>query len=564
MASDFEQRLRAALRAQAGEVEPDPRTWRRVRDRIERPRVLGAVAVTGITAIVTALVVTLTGLPDLPRVRFDDRVAEQPSGAGSPSPAPPGPPGTDVAPTDELDPSGKEPGPAPEPTPADAVAVVVSDEGNLVGFTTSGARVVLTDTADTDTAPVFTPDGARLLFERRPLDGPSVIHELDVSGGGLVERAEGTSPAVSAAGDLGWIVDAPREAQPQIQLSSLASDDAGSTYGDWMFGVFDESAERVTAAQLSFDRAGERVFWDAGLDGRRLFTAELNDPQPRPLDPADRDDGARLAASAVGADGAVYALHGCCAVDDGDVPTRYKVKRVDPTAVREDQTVATTPLVDLPSEFRAPVEGVDLAMAHGLEPTAGGGWRAADGLGWLATDNTAVWWVPDGGEAVRLDLGVHQPEAVAVNPAAATPTVGAAPSPVPVRVFFATAAGEDCGGVEPVTRQSPTTGVLRFALEALLAGPTTEEREAGADSLFGDATLGAVRSVTIEDGTARIDLSAELRERLPDASTACASASVLAQLQATAEQFGAVDRSVFALDGSEQAFTDWLGGRAQD
>jgi hypothetical protein len=561
VAGDFEQRLRDALRAQADEVAPDPRTWGRVRHRIERPRVWGAVAVSGITAVVTALVVTLTGLPDLPRVRFDDRVAEQPSVAGSPSPTPAGPLGTDVAPTDDLDPSGKEPSPAPGPTPIDPVAVVVSDEGNLVAFTAAGERIVLTDTADTDTAPVFTPDGTRLLFERRPLEGPSAIFELDVSGGGLVERTEGSSPAVSAAGDLGWIVDRQEEAQPQIQLSTLAS---GFGDANGLFGVFDESAERLTAAQLSFDRAGERVFWDAGVDGRRLFTADVSDPQPRPLDPPDRDAGGRLAASAVGDDGTVYALHGCCVVNDSDVPTLYKVKRVEPTAVREDQTVATTPLVELPAEFRAPLEAVDLAMAHGLEPTADGGWQAADGLGWLATDNTAVWWIPAGGGPVRLDLDVRQPEAVAVNPAAATGTVGAAPSPVPVRVFFATAAGEDCGVVEPVTRSSPTSGVLRFALDALLAGPTAEEREAGADSLFGDATFGAVRSVTIEDGTARVDLSAELRERVTEASTACASASVLAQLQATAEQFDTVDRSVFTLDGSEQAFTDWLGGRAQD
>ena len=52
-------------------------------------------------------------------------------------------------------------------------------------------------------------------------------------------------------------------------------------------------------------------------------------------------------------------------------------------------------------------------------------------------------------------------------------------------------------------------------------------RDRGYTSWFSPATAGALRNVTIKDGTAYVDL-ADLRSTIPNASTSCGSAAFLA------------------------------------
>jgi Putative peptidoglycan binding domain/Sporulation and spore germination len=132
---------------------------------------------------------------------------------------------------------------------------------------------------------------------------------------------------------------------------------------------------------------------------------------------------------------------------------------------------------------------------------------------------------------------------------------GATTDTAEVNVYF-TAAGTECDVVEPYARTVASPAVLTGALTELLAGPTDEERPTTA-TMFSDASAGMLRSVAIRDGVAYVDF-ADLRQVIPSASSACGSASLLAQLNATTEQFPTVVRSRYSIDGSQATFYNWL------
>ena len=66
-----------------------------------------------------------------------------------------------------------------------------------------------------------------------------------------------------------------------------------------------------------------------------------------------------------------------------------------------------------------------------------------------------------------------------------------------------------------------------------------------------------LRLLRIARGVAYIDLR-DLRRIIPNASTSCGSALLLAQLNRTARQFPAVRRTVYSFDGDVGAFYEWL------
>lgn len=106
-----------------------------------------------------------------------------------------------------------------------------------------------------------------------------------------------------------------------------------------------------------------------------------------------------------------------------------------------------------------------------------------------------------------------------------------------------------------VRRVGPrTAGVLRQALETLVAGPTPYEQVNGLSSLFSEDTADVLASVTIDDGTAVVDLAYEVN----NASTSAGSEAFLAELDATVFQFPTVERVEYRLRGSCDAFWTWL------
>jgi putative hemolysin len=124
--------------------------------------------------------------------------------------------------------------------------------------------------------------------------------------------------------------------------------------------------------------------------------------------------------------------------------------------------------------------------------------------------------------------------------------------------LYLLAPGDDCDQVLPFARTSTVEGALGEALSLLLAGPTPEQDAAGMRSWFSPETAGMLRSVEVENGTATIGFAAELRSTIPNASSSCGSAGLLAQLDATVLQFDSVDKAVYSLDGDIPAFYQWL------
>ncbi|MDA8310338.1 MAG: GerMN domain-containing protein [Actinomycetota bacterium] len=114
----------------------------------------------------------------------------------------------------------------------------------------------------------------------------------------------------------------------------------------------------------------------------------------------------------------------------------------------------------------------------------------------------------------------------------------------------------------PTYRLFPaTTAVLRTALDELLAGPSAAERAAGLTSWFSStwapSTAGYLRSVTVSSGNATVDFG-DLPSVIPNASTSTGSHLLLSQLDATVFQFPSITSVIYRIDGSCQAFGEWL------
>ena len=130
-------------------------------------------------------------------------------------------------------------------------------------------------------------------------------------------------------------------------------------------------------------------------------------------------------------------------------------------------------------------------------------------------------------------------------------------APRTISIYVPRSIGSDCTRVFPLQRTVAAPRVLEGAMRALLAGPTRAERRRGFGGWFSAKTAGRLRSVRIVHGTAYVDFRSFARV-IPNASTSCGSALLLAQLDRTARQFRAVRQAVYSFDGSHAAFYAWL------
>jgi hypothetical protein len=120
-----------------------------------------------------------------------------------------------------------------------------------------------------------------------------------------------------------------------------------------------------------------------------------------------------------------------------------------------------------------------------------------------------------------------------------------------VEVWFSR--GEEPVAVEREVRSAPLDGALR----ALVAGPTPEERADGVTSWFSPETVGTLGRVQAAEGFVIVDFR-DLPDLIPNASTSAGSQQLLASLDATVFQFPWVDSVEYRLDGSCDAFWEWL------
>ena len=109
----------------------------------------------------------------------------------------------------------------------------------------------------------------------------------------------------------------------------------------------------------------------------------------------------------------------------------------------------------------------------------------------------------------------------------------------------------------PLKRTVASPAVLTGAMRALLAGPSAAERSRGFGGWFSHKTAGHVRGIRIADSVAYVDFRNFARD-IPNASSSCGSALLLAQLDRTARQFSTVRLAVYSFDGSRRAFYEWL------
>jgi hypothetical protein len=148
--------------------------------------------------------------------------------------------------------------------------------------------------------------------------------------------------------------------------------------------------------------------------------------------------------------------------------------------------------------------------------------------------------------------------ALALAPSSGSGLRGSEASYAKVKVFFPRGVvGNSCGRVFAVGRSVRRPALLTGAMKALLAGPTKAERKKGYGGWFSAKTARMLRSARIDDGTAYVDFR-NFSRLIPNASTSCGSALLLAQLNRTATQFATVDRAVYSFNGSRGAFYNWL------
>ena len=104
----------------------------------------------------------------------------------------------------------------------------------------------------------------------------------------------------------------------------------------------------------------------------------------------------------------------------------------------------------------------------------------------------------------------------------------------------------DCDRLEPFTRRVPKTQAMaRLLVEALVAGPTDDEKAAGASSPF---PAGAeIRSVVLRNG----ELTVDFNERLQNVGGSCAVAAIRQAVTQTLRRLPAIDRVVITSAGRE-------------
>ena len=131
-----------------------------------------------------------------------------------------------------------------------------------------------------------------------------------------------------------------------------------------------------------------------------------------------------------------------------------------------------------------------------------------------------------------------------------------------LRVFYTCGTGQvpDVSGF--VYRRVPTTElVLTATMEEMVKGPDAEERDLGFTSTFSDATSDALSGLSLDAGTAVIDLTGI--DGVTDLSRPTAANALLAELNATVFQFDTIEAVEYRLDGSCDDFWAQLGAECR-
>jgi hypothetical protein len=152
-----------------------------------------------------------------------------------------------------------------------------------------------------------------------------------------------------------------------------------------------------------------------------------------------------------------------------------------------------------------------------------------------------------------------------LSPTAAICAEAGTPPPGTLTVYF------HCTGDPPRTvrgvgrgpREQAGASGIEAALEALVAGPTAKEAEAGFLSWFSSATKDMVLGANVTDqGFVTVNLD-DISELIPNASTSAGAAVLLDQLSSTVFQFDEATELTYQFNGNCDAFWNWLQSDCQ-
>ncbi|MGH1490813.1 MAG: GerMN domain-containing protein [Acidimicrobiales bacterium] len=202
------------------------------------------------------------------------------------------------------------------------------------------------------------------------------------------------------------------------------------------------------------------------------------------------------------------------------------------------------------------VKWVLVGIAFGTSlAVAGCGDSTEDGAGGVDSSATTESTVTTSEQASSTTTTSTQVSTSASTATSTEPTVSTGST---IDVYFSSGDGSDCEAVQPFPRTlAADADPYLGAFQELVAGPSATETEAGAGSFFSPQTASVIRSVTLNEGLLTVDFS-DLRSLIPNASASCGSAALLAQLNSTAFQFTAVERTRYLIEGSCDDFGNWL------
>ncbi|NNE68387.1 MAG: GerMN domain-containing protein [Pyrinomonadaceae bacterium] len=134
---------------------------------------------------------------------------------------------------------------------------------------------------------------------------------------------------------------------------------------------------------------------------------------------------------------------------------------------------------------------------------------------------------------------------------------------VTIELFFVTTVDNadliDCGKTRAVTRAIPKTEAIGTAtLNELFKGPTQDEKDNGATSMFSEETKSILKSLKVKDGAAYVNFDSSILELMGNATTSCGSTAFFAEVTDTLKQFPTVNEVFFAVEKDSAVFYDWM------
>lgn len=296
----------------------------------------------------------------------------------------------------------------PEPEEPGRPLFAFSADGDLYIEDVDGELVRVTDSDGPELFPSLSPDATAVAFQRGIPQGRNTeVVILDLLTGNEQIVGPGELPSFGPDGRLAYVGYGEEGGafDQRVVIVRPGSDDDIQINPD----TDDDPFSPVITRNLSWDLAGEYLYFEAGWEGDALFQADpAGDREPFELDPGDSPPGSAFAAPAVRGRSSVHALRACCSTNPDD---RYEGTELGVIQFTEGgpqyETVVALNGLDASGLTEDPT--IDTTIApFGRFTVAGGSsegrsWRQGSSRSWLLTTPTGIWVLTESGEV--YDLG---------------------------------------------------------------------------------------------------------------------------------------------------------------